>query len=656
MVRLWIHVVICMTISPILLYSPFLISNPAQALKYSIDTNLSEINASIIGDGSRFGGDISGVGDVNGDGFDDMVIGEDLYSSDHISSNGKTYLIFGNEFNWKKNMSLPTSAISFIGENDGYQGIDYGPQSGWSVKGAGDVNGDGLDDILIGAPFYKVAGNEVGKVYLIFGKKTGWEKEINLSNSDASFIGEGAHDLTGEGILGAGDINGDGIDDFIINAQDNDEGGANAGQIYLFFGKHSGWNRNVSLANADASFIGANAHDGTSIGAYRGDVNNDGYNDILVGSPGNEDGGPYAGKAYLIFGKSSGWNTDTSLAKADISIIGNPYDLFGEGSIIGDVNNDGYDDFAIPTEREFQTPPINYSEEVFLFFGHKSNWNKTINVSMANVSLIAESGKDGFGYAIAGLGDINGDGIDDIAIGAPFGIKGGQEAGQVYVILGKKNGWIKNYNITKADESFIGEAPGHQIGSRISGHVDLNNDGLDEILISTSNYSTSDTLEEGKVYILFNKPPLTNNPPILDPIDAQNIQAQKEIEIEVKGHDPDSWDSVNLTYSFESAPNGMTINSTTGVISWTPAKAQIGEYTIKVRLTDGKESTNTTFVIIVTKPKQNDHTYLTDYWPVFVILIIIVIIIGFVLYSRMRKRRIDEEHLKSMKKKANRNK
>ena len=144
---------------------------------------------------------------------------------------------------------LGDSLASFLGE-------DINNLAGFSIAGAGDVNGDGYDDILIGAIYNKEGGLDAGQTYLIFGKTSEWSMDTNLSNVDASFWGEDAYDESGYSVAGAGDVNGDGYDDILIGAIWNDEGGYDAGQTYLILGKTTGWSMDSDLSNADASFWG----------------------------------------------------------------------------------------------------------------------------------------------------------------------------------------------------------------------------------------------------------------------------------------------------------------------------------------------------------------------------------------------------------------
>jgi hypothetical protein len=165
------------------------------------------------------------------------------------------------------------------------------------------VHWRGYDDILIGASLNDQAGASAGKAYVIFGKNS-WVKNESLVSPDASFIGEYAFDRAGSSVRGVGDVNGDGKDDILIGAMGNDEGGNNAGQVYLFLGKSAGWSPNTTISSADASFIGENKTDkvgespSSSISC---DVNGDGFDDIIIDAHCNCKGGEQAGQAYLLF-------------------------------------------------------------------------------------------------------------------------------------------------------------------------------------------------------------------------------------------------------------------------------------------------------------------------------------------------------------------
>src|SRR3989344_3173307 len=224
----------------------------------------------------------------------------------------------------QQDTNLSNSNASFIGE--------AGDSSGVSVSSVGDVNGDGYDDILIGAYLNDEGGDNAGQVYLIFGKSSGWSMDTNLSNANASFYGEKNNDNAGFSVSSAGDVNNDGYDDILIGADGNDQGGSGSGQSYIIFGKSSGWSMDVNLSNADASFYGENGSDNAGFSvSSAGDVNGDAFDDILIGARGNDEGGTDVGHAYIIFGKSSGWNTTLNLSNANASFYGeNGSDQAGE--------------------------------------------------------------------------------------------------------------------------------------------------------------------------------------------------------------------------------------------------------------------------------------------------------------------------------------
>jgi hypothetical protein len=188
----------------------------------------------------RAGWSVSSAGDVNGDGIDDIIIGAPGVDQDGNEHTGEIYVVFGST-NW----SLAELDLSSLDGTNGFQinGIDKLDDSGWSVSSAGDVNGDGIDDIIIGASGADPNGNEsAGESYVVFGS-TNWSlAELDLSSLDGTngfqINGVDADDRSGSSVSSAGDVNGDGIDDIIIGAIfAGPDGNSEAGESYVVFGR-----------------------------------------------------------------------------------------------------------------------------------------------------------------------------------------------------------------------------------------------------------------------------------------------------------------------------------------------------------------------------------------------------------------------------------
>ncbi|MFQ6093336.1 MAG: putative Ig domain-containing protein [bacterium] len=399
---------------------------------WAMRTDMSTADASFIGENAGdYVGDVYNAGDVNGDGYDDFLIGNPIDSyGGHWA--GQTYLILGKPSGWEMHMNLSEADASFVGEEE----YDMSGGYGTGVSGAGDVNGDGYDDILIGAYGNPYGGNLAGQTYLIFGKPDGWQMRMDLSEADASFVGENGWDFSGSGVSIAGDVNGDGYDDILIGAPVNGYGAGDAGQTYLILGKSDGWAMRTPLSAADASFVGENEGDisGHTV-AGAGDVNGDGYNDILICANWSSAGADTAGQVYLILGKPSGWAMRTSLSEADVSFIGEKEgDRAGfRASGAGDVNGDGYDDILIVAI--WNDEGGSRAGQVYLILGKPSGWAMRTPLWEADVSFIGEEAYDQAGWSISGGGDFNGDGYDDILIGAADNDFGGEDAGQAYLSL-----------------------------------------------------------------------------------------------------------------------------------------------------------------------------------------------------------------------------
>ncbi|MFQ5414621.1 MAG: hypothetical protein ACE5E6_09210 [Phycisphaerae bacterium] len=402
-----------------------------KASGWSTGTSVSAADASYVGTaGDKLGKSIAGAGDVNGDGYDDILVGAEKDDTAGADA-GKVYVILGKASGWSTNVSIDTADASFVGEA-------AGDKAGKTVAGVGDVNNDGYDDFVVAAKDAEFdPGTKTGLSYLILGKASGWSTNVSLSTADASYGGEKAGDKSGGSVAGAGDVNGDGYADFLIGAEKQDTNGKDAGKVYLILGKASGWATGVSLAAADASYNGEAAGDkaGKSVAGV-GDVNGDGKADFVVGAEKQATGGVDAGKAYVIFGKASGWTTNASLATANASYFGeNTKDKAGKSvAKAGDVNGDGFGDFLVgaPDNADAGTK----AGKTYLIYGKSSGWSANVSLANADASYTGENTNDKSGDSLAGGGDVDGNGTGDFLISAPDSSAAANKAGEVHLVLG----------------------------------------------------------------------------------------------------------------------------------------------------------------------------------------------------------------------------
>jgi hypothetical protein len=312
-------------------------------------------------------------------------------------------------------------------------------RAGSSVSGAGDVDGDGHDDLLVGTPNNRDGRAPVGAAYLVLGPVTG---TLDLSLADAKLVGEQDGDFAGSvgSVSGAGDVDGDGHDDLLVGASGNDPGGA----AYLVLGPVTG---TLNLSWADAKLVGEGASDfaGQTVSGA-GDVDGDGHDDLLVGARFNDQGGAWAGAAYLVLGPVTTTRLDLSLAEA--KLVGEtPIDYAGNSvSGAGDVDADGHDDVLVGAY--FNDRGGDQRGAAYLVLGPVTG---TLDLSLADAKLVGEKPDDHAGWSVSGAGDVDGDGHDDLLVGAPAPYHG---PGAAYLVRGPVTGTL---DLSLADAKLLGE-------------------------------------------------------------------------------------------------------------------------------------------------------------------------------------------------------
>jgi hypothetical protein len=260
-----------------------------------------------------------------------------------------------------------------------------------------------------------------------------------LGNADASFLGEASDDYAGISVAGAGDVNGDGYADLLIGAPYNGDGGTKAGAVYLVLGGAGGWtsagvtrgwSQGINLGSPGVlQYTGEAVDDFAGAGvAGAGDVNGDGYDDFLVGAYGyNYGGDDFVGAAYLVLGSAT--PTGGSLS-SHIRYTGEVANGWAGENVAGagDVNGDGFDDLLIGADE------YNGGQgRAYLVLGSADPAGDDLNLS-AHIQYTGVAG-DQVGLAVAGAGDVNGDGYADLLVGAGGNDDGGNEAGAAYLIL-----------------------------------------------------------------------------------------------------------------------------------------------------------------------------------------------------------------------------
>ena len=356
----------------------------------------------------------------------------------------------------------PTLISSLLTEPTVFESIrsELENHLGQSVSAAGDFNGDGISDLILGAPWDSPSGSLSGGAYVIFGHAGAFTPSVSLSSLSGSdgfkIVGGAADNRMGNAVASAGDLNGDGFDDLVVGAYVADKSGIDSGSAYIVFGRAGPLPSTLDVGSLNGSngFRIDGSAAGSMLGAAvrsAGDINGDGFDDLIFGS---EYGGD-KGQVSVIFGHAGSFAPTLSAGSLNgtngFRVVGPSNAEYVGSSVsgIGDINGDGFDDFIVGARRTF------YSQleigTAYVVFGKEDGFGALLDLGKldgANGFSLGASPNDVmhstvfFGNAASAAGDVNGDGYDDFIVGAHI------SDGEAYLILGRPESFGSHVDVT----------------------------------------------------------------------------------------------------------------------------------------------------------------------------------------------------------------
>ncbi|MEM9041320.1 MAG: FG-GAP-like repeat-containing protein, partial [Actinomycetota bacterium] len=389
-----------------------------------------------LADIDNFGGSVAAIGDIDGDGVTDLAVGAER-DDDGGSDRGAVYVL---RMNTDGTVKAEQKISHTVG---GGPGLDDNDQFGGSVAGIGDIDGDGIGDLAVGAVFDDDEDFNAGAAYVVFlnadGSAKGHQKISDTVGGLSTDLG--SSNYFGDAVAGIGDLDGDGINDLVVGASRDNAGGTARGAVIVLFLNSDGTVKAEQPIAESTGGLSTGLDDADQFGASiadLGDIDGDGRPDIAVSAHGDDDGGNLRGAVYVLQLNANGTVkaeqkiSDTSGGFA--TTLGNE-DRFGSSLAgIGDLDGDGTPDLAIGADQD-DDGDTNTGAVYLVTLGTDGTVLSEQKLSDTSGGLTGPfNGFDVFGASVAGLGDLDGDGTLDLAVGALGDDDGGSDRGAVYVL------------------------------------------------------------------------------------------------------------------------------------------------------------------------------------------------------------------------------
>ena len=474
------------------------------------------------------------------------------------------------------NFAIPNSFFIIVNDEDAVYPVTIDPLStspdwtadgnqtdalfGFSVSTAGDVNGDGYSDVIVGAYRYNVVYADDGRAFVYYGSASGLSVTPNWtaeSNQEYSFFGYS--------VSTAGDVNGDGYSAVIVGAYryENGSGQTDEGRAFVYHGSASG----LSLsADWTAESNQANANFGRSV-STAGDVNADGYSDIIIGAYNFTNGQASEGKAYVFRGSSIGVTSS-----APWEIESNQANTFFGWSVssAGDVNGDGYSDVIVGA-RNFDN---GQDDEGIVYVYHGMASSPGVSASH---SFVTESDQANafMGWSVSSAGDVNGDGYSDVLVGLRNFDNGQTDEGQVRLYYGSQSG-ITETGFWSAESNFVNS----YFGQSVSSAGDVNGDGYSDVIIGAHLYSS-----QGRVFAYYGNEKTGKNASVQQKIPNTNTVVSSggltgfngQVKLSIFGRSPFGKSTGRFIYEYK--VNGTAFSSGSGKVTNSVSFTGAGNYT-----------------------------------------------------------------------------